>query len=54
MMTEQHHHFATAKAEAPIRAGRMTGPVETAQGEITREAFWVLDHVPGLTMQMEM
>lgn len=55
MMIEQHHHsFATVKAEALTRVGRMTGPAETANGEATQEALEVLDPGLGLKIQMEM
>lgn len=54
MMIEPHHSFATAKAEALTRVGRMTGPAETANGEATQEALEVLDHGLGLKILMEM
>lgn len=53
MMIEPHR-FATVKAEAPTRVGRMTGPAETASGEATREALEVLGHGLGLMIPMEM
>lgn len=53
MMTEPHHSFATVKAEAHTRVGRMTGPAETANGEATLEAS-VLGHGLGLTILMQM
>lgn len=53
-MIELHHSFATAKAEAPTRVGRMTGPAGTANEETMREALEVLDHGLGLMILMEM
>lgn len=54
MMIELHHSFATVKAEALTRVGRMTGPAETANEEATQEALEVLDHGLDLKTQMEM
>lgn len=49
-----HHSFATVKAVVPTKVGHMTGPVETANGEVTRVALEVQDHGLGLKMLMEM
>lgn len=53
MMTEPCH-FATVKAEGLIRVGRLTGPAEIVGEEIRQGDLEVLDHDPGLTIQMGM
>lgn len=47
-------HFATVKAEALLRVGRLTGPAEIVGEEIMQGGLEVLGHDPGLKIQMGM